>query len=213
MPPIGSNGVRTPPAPYSVIVTVSRVLARIRAGEAQAAHELLPLVYAELRRLAAHQMAREAPGRTLQATALVHEAWLQLVGDAGELPSQWDSRGHFFGTAARAMRQILVEAARARGAAKRGGGRQRIALENLDLSVEDPPVELIDLDLALERFAAEEPTAARLVELRFFAGLTQAEAASALGLAATTADRHWAYARAWLSHALADADERSDAAG
>ncbi len=200
-------------APYDRVVSISRVLDRMRAGDARAADELLPLVYAELRQMAARQMAREGQGRTLQATALVHEAWLELVGDAGELPSRWDSRGHFFGAAARAMRQILVERARARAAAKRGGGRERLALEDLQLCVEDPPIELIDLDVALERFGAEEPIAARLVELRFFGGLTQAEAASALGLAATTADRHWTYARAWLYHALGAADGDPDAAG
>ncbi len=181
---------------------VPALLTRIAGGEPQAARDLLPIVYTELRRLAAREMAHEAPGRTLQATALVHEAWLQLVGSDGGATQRWESRGHFFSAAARAMRQLLVEAARARGAQKRGGGHQRFALELVELSVEDPPPELIDLDEALQRFAELEPVAARLVELRFFAGLTQAEAAAALGLAATTAERHWVYARAWLYQAL-----------
>ncbi len=187
--------------------SVSVLLDRIANGEARAAHELLPIVYAELRQLAAREMARESPGRTLQATALVHEAYLRLVGTSAPSDGRWESRAHFFSAAGRAMRQLLVESARARNAVKRGGGSRRHALELTELSIDAPPVELIDLDEALDRFARVHPMAARLVELRFFVGLTQSEAATMLGLSIRTADRHWEYARAWLYQALSENED------
>lgn len=186
---------------------VSVLLDKIANGEAHAAHDLLPIVYAELRQLAAREMAREAPGRTLQATALVHEAYLRLVGKSSSPEGRWESRAHFFGAAGRAMRQLLVESARTRNAAKRGGGSRRQALELVEPSIGAPPVELIDLDAALDRFARVHPMAARLVELRFFVGLNQSEAATMLGISIRTADRHWDYARAWLYQALAEDDD------
>jgi RNA polymerase sigma factor (TIGR02999 family) len=175
---------------------VSRILDAIRAGDAAAGEQLLPLVYEDLRRLAAHKMAAEAPGRTLQATALVHEAWLRLVGPEGD--ERWDSRGHFFAAAAEAMRRILINAARDRSRLKRGGGRARLDLEQLQLALDSPDEELLALDEALAKLAREEPQCAKLVELRFFAGLKHEDAAQALGLARRTADRYWAFARAWL---------------
>lgn len=187
--------------------SVSVLLDKIANGEPRATHELLPIVYAELRQLARREMAKESPGRTLQATALVHEAWLRLVGAADAKDGRWESRAHFFSAAGRAMRQLLVEGARARNAVKRGGGSRRHALELTELSVDAPPVELIDLDAALDRFAEVHPTAARLVELRFFVGLNQSEAATMLGVSVRTADRHWEYARAWLYQALAEHDD------
>jgi RNA polymerase sigma factor (TIGR02999 family) len=141
-------------------------------------------------------MAGEAPGRTLQATALVHEAWMRLVGPEGE--GRWDSRGHFFAAAAEAMRRILINAARDRHRLKRGGDRARLDLEQLQLALDSPDDELLALDEALEKLAREEPQCAKLVELRFFAGLRHEEAAQALGLPRRTADRYWAFARAWL---------------
>ncbi len=175
---------------------MTRILDRISSGEADeaAAAELLPLIYGELRRLAEARMAGEKPGQTLQATALVHEAYLRLVGD--EL--SWDGRAHFFGAAAEAMRRILIDRARAKGTAKRGGSWRRVALDPAALTLDEVPAELLDLDEALERFAAEDPLKARLVELRFFGGLSMAEAAGLLGISTATATRHWAFARAWL---------------
>jgi RNA polymerase sigma factor (TIGR02999 family) len=160
------------------------------------ARELLPLVYDELRRLAAARLAREAPGQSLDATALVHEAYLRLVGDGPEPP--WDGRGHFFAAAAEAMRRILVEAARRRGRQKRGGGRARLDLDPAALAAPEASDDLLDLDGALDRLAAAEPRAAELVKLRVFAGLTVRQAADALGISPRTADNDWAYARAWL---------------
>jgi RNA polymerase sigma factor (TIGR02999 family) len=175
---------------------VTGILSAIDQGDPKAADQLLPLVYRELRRLAAGHLAREAPGQTLQATALVHEAYLRLVGSA---PNQaFDGRGHFFAAAAEAMRRILVENARRKGRLKRGNGRARVELLEGDLVVDDPPHELLAVDESLERLGAEDPEAADLVKLRYFAGLSVEEAAEALGLSRATAYRHWAYARAWV---------------
>jgi RNA polymerase sigma factor (TIGR02999 family) len=184
---------------------VAKVLADIERGDRHAAGQLLPLVYDELRRLAAARLAREAPGQSLQATALVHEAYLRLVGCDPDRP--FDGRGHFFAAAAEAMRRILIDRARDRGRLKRGGGGRRHVRINLDaLLVEPPGDDLLALDEALTALAREDPRAAALVQLRAFAGLTLAQAAEALGIGRRTADRDWAYARAWLCHALAGPD-------
>lgn len=175
---------------------VTRILAAIEHGEPQAAEQLLPLVYEELRQLAVQRLAHENPGQTLQATALVHEAYLRLV-DVDQ-PQAWNSRGHFFAAAAEAMRRILVEQARKRGRLKRGGNRQRLELDGLQLSVPEFPDQLLALDEALTELAQKHPDKAELVKLRYFAGLTVAEAAQALGISTSTADRDWTYARAWL---------------
>jgi RNA polymerase sigma factor (TIGR02999 family) len=166
------------------------------SGEPKPARELLPLVYDELRRLAAQRLAREAPGQTLQATALVHEAYLRLIGGDPDRP--WDGRGHFFAAAAEAMRRILVENARRRHQLKRGGDRARVDLDKAEPAAPETDDDLLALDQALERFAKNEPIKAELVQLRVFAGLTNAQAAEILGLSISTADRYWAYARAWL---------------
>jgi RNA polymerase sigma factor (TIGR02999 family) len=178
----------------------TRLLSALERGDPQAAERLLPLVYNELRGLAARRLGREAPGQSLQATALVHEAYLRLVG--GDPGRQWDGRGHFFAAAAEAMRRILVDRARDRRRLRRGGGRGRVDLDLGSVPLEAPGDDLIDLDEALTDLGREDPLCASLVALRFFAGLTQAEAAGALGLARRTADRHWAYARAWLYERL-----------
>jgi RNA polymerase sigma factor (TIGR02999 family) len=168
------------------------------------ARELLPLVYDELRRLAAQRMARESPGQTLQATALVHEAYLRLVGADPDKP--WDGRGHFFAAAAEAMRRILVDNARRRHRLKRGGHRGRIDLDAAQPAAPETDDDLLALDEALEKLAARDPVKSQLVQLRVFAGLTLAEAAEILGLSSSTADRYWAYARAWLRVEIADSD-------
>jgi RNA polymerase sigma factor (TIGR02999 family) len=173
---------------------VTRILAAIEQGDAQAAAQLWPLVYDELRGLAAHQLAHEKPGQTLDATALVHEAYLRLVGR--EENRSFRDRGHFFAAAAAAMRRILIDNARRKQAQKRGGGARREPLP--DVAAPEPDDELLALDEALERLAARDPQKARLVELRYFGGLTGEQAAEVLGISPTTADRHWAYARAWL---------------
>jgi RNA polymerase sigma factor (TIGR02999 family) len=173
-------------------------------AEPKPARELLPLVYDELRRLAAQRMAREAPGQTLQATALVHEAYLRLVGGDPDRP--WDGRGHFFAAAAEAMRRILVESARRRGRLKRGGHRGRIDLDAAQPAAPETDDDLLALDEALEKLAAKDPVKAQLVQLRVFAGLTLAQAAEILGLSTSTADRYWAYARAWLRVEIAGSD-------
>ncbi len=177
---------------------VTRLLEAASRGDRQAAADLLPLVYAELRKLAAAKLAREEPGRTLGPTALVHEAYLRLVGD-----QRFDGRGHFFAAAAEAIRRILVEQARRRAAAKRGGGHGRADVDPDRLAAPAPDDELLALHEALDRFAAAHPEKAELVKLRYFAGLTADQAAGALGLSPSTADRHWAYARAWLRRATA----------
>jgi RNA polymerase sigma factor (TIGR02999 family) len=180
---------------------VTRILDAIGRGEPQAARDLLPLVYDELRRLAARRLAQENPGQTLQATALVHEAYLRLVGpDAGK---PWDGRGHFFAAAAEAMRRIVLDRARDRKRLKRGGNRRRQSLDLDGLISDDaPPDDLIDLDEALGRLAQIDARGAELVKLRLFAGLTLDEAAAALGVVRRTAERDWAFARAWLFRQL-----------
>ena len=179
---------------------LTRLLNEAGAGDAQASADLLPLVYEQLRALAASRMRQERPDQTLQATALVHEAYLRLVdardGDANG--RQWDGRWHFFAAAAEAMRRILVEAARRRGRLKRGGALRRQSLDALELTVNDPPDDLLALDEALDELAAKHPEQAQLVKLRYFAGLTTEEAAAALGVSVRTAGRDWAFARAWL---------------
>jgi RNA polymerase sigma factor (TIGR02999 family) len=180
---------------------VTRLLEAASAGDRQAAAAILPLVYDELRKLAAAKMAGESPGHTLDATALVHEAYLRLVGD-----QHFDSRGHFFAAAAEAMRRILVDAARQKKSHKRGGQRSRVELSDIPAEAETAEDELLLLDVALTRFAAEEPLAARLVELRHFAGLSIDDAAAVLGMSRATAYRHWQYARAWLRNALTTPD-------
>jgi len=179
-----------------------RLRTALESGGGVPGRELLPLVYDELRTLADRHLRREAPGATLQATALVHEAYLRLLGPAGDDSRGWDGRGHFFAAAAEAMRRILVERARTRGALKRGGGWRRLNLDRPDILVDDVPAELLDLSDALDRLAAESPEKAELVKLRFFGGLTLPQAAAALGISPSTADRAWAYARAWLFAAM-----------
>jgi RNA polymerase sigma factor (TIGR02999 family) len=183
---------------------VTRILSAIEQGDPSAAGELLPLVYEELRKLAAQKMAQEAPGQTLQATALVHDAYLRLVDV--ESAQHWNSRGHFFAAAAEAMRRILVENARRKKAAMAGGGWQRHELLDAELAVDSTSDDLFAVDDALTRFAAAHPRAARLVHLRFFLGQTLEEAAAQLGVEARTAYRDWAYARAWLRRDLDRAD-------
>jgi RNA polymerase sigma factor (TIGR02999 family) len=178
---------------------VTRILDRVQQGDAQAAEDLLPLVYDELRKLAAHKMAQEAPGQTLQPTALVHEAYLRLVGPS---PEQWNGRGHFFAAAAEAMRRILIENARRKQRLKHGGGLQRVGLTALDLAQHTTDEELLAVDEALDKLAALDPVGANLVKLRFFIGLPNIEAARLLGIPERTAKRTWAYARAWLHEEL-----------
>jgi len=175
---------------------VTRILSAVEQGDAGAAEQLLPLVYDELRKLAAQNLAQEKPGQTLQATALVHESYLRLVDT--EKVQGWEGRGHFFGAAAEAMRRILVENARRRKAEKRGGDRVRVDLVETHLAGGRTPEELLELDDLLERLAAANPRAAEVVKLRFFAGLTGDQAAAALGVSPRAADSLWAYARAWL---------------
>ena len=174
---------------------VTQVLQAMEHGDAQAAEQLLPLVYEELRKLAAYRMAKEAPGQTLQPTALVHEAWLRL---AGKQDQKWDSRAHFFGAAAEAMRRILIENARRKKALRHGGGQARLDIQEVEIAAPAKEDELLAIDLALEKLSALDKRKAELVKLRFFAGLTIEEAAAALGISEATAKRWWAYVRAWL---------------
>src|SRR5262245_4664976 len=183
---------------------VTRILSAIEQGDPHAAEQLLPLVYDELRRLAAERMAHEKPGQTLQATALVHEAYLRLV-DADQA-RHWDGRGHFFVAAAEAMRRILVEAARRKSRLRHGGGRVREGVEN-DVACPERAEQLLALDEALDRLATADPQAAELVKLRYFAGFSNREAASFLGISPRKANQVWAYARAWLREEIED-DER-----
>jgi RNA polymerase sigma factor (TIGR02999 family) len=183
---------------------VTRLLDAAAAGDRRAAADLLPLVYDELRKLAAARMAAESPGHTLQPTALVHEAYLRLVGKCDD--NRWDGRGHFFAAAAEAMRRILIEAARRKHGPQRGGDFTRHDLDSDHPASPEAVPRLLDLDEALDRLAAVDPRAAEVVKLRYFAGLTIAEAAEALGISPRTADADWAYARAWLVTALRDAD-------
>ena len=174
---------------------VTRVLERVRCGELSAASELLPLVYDELRRLAAAKMAHERPDQTLQPTALVHEAWLRLVGNEKQ---KWNGRAHFFGAAAEAMRRILIENARRKAAARHGGGQARLDVDQIEIATTAPDDELLAVSDALEKLAARHKQKAELVKLRYFAGLTTEEAAEALGISVPTADRWWNFSRAWL---------------
>lgn len=179
---------------------VTGILQRIARGEGAASADLLPVVYDELRRLAAARLAEEPPGQTLQATALVHEAWLRLT--EGQAPTQWDHRGHFFAAAAEAMRRIVVDAYRQKMALKRGGGREREAVDLETLAAPASGQDLLALNEALSQFEAEHPRKAELVKLRYFAGFTSQEAAEALQISAATADRDWNFARAWLLRKL-----------
>ncbi|MBI3417853.1 MAG: sigma-70 family RNA polymerase sigma factor [Verrucomicrobia bacterium] len=183
---------------------VTQILDAIQRGDPKAAEELLPLVYEELRKLARHRMASEAPGQTLQPTALVHEAWLRLVNQPQS--QTWDHRGHFFAAAAEAMRRILIENARRKTRQKRGGHRERVNLEDVLLATDSDPATLLSIDDALEQLGREFPEKAALVKLRFFAGLSLPEAARALQISETSAKRHWAFARAWLYQALEGRD-------
>ena len=190
------------------MTSVTRVLTAIQEGDARAAEELLPVVYEELRRLAAQRLAHETPGQTLQPTALVHEVWLRLVGD--EDPG-WEGRAHFFGAAAEAMRRVLIDRARAKGRVKRGGGMRRIELRSTDLRIDEVSDDLLALDEALTQLATEDRVKAELVKLRFFGGLAMEEAARMLGISPATADRYWAYARAWLYRRMTKGKGRLEA--
>jgi RNA polymerase sigma factor (TIGR02999 family) len=187
---------------------VTQVLSAIEQGDAGASEQLLPLVYDELRKLAAQKLAQEQPGQTLQATALVHEAYLRLVDT--EKVQRWESRGHFFAAAAESMRRILVNRARDKRRLKRGGDWKRVELEDLAIAQEAGSLDILALDEALEGLAREEPACAELVKLRFFAGLTQEEAALALGVTRRTANRYWAFARAWLRQSMGGTGEPAD---
>jgi RNA polymerase sigma factor (TIGR02999 family) len=175
---------------------VTHILSALQHGDPHAAEQLLPLVYEELRRLAAEKLAQERPGQTLQATALVHEAYLRLVDV--DKARHWDSRRHFFAAAAEAMRRILIDNARRKRTAKHGGDRQRLDLDDIEVSTVTRSPDLLALDEALTKLAAEDPVKAQLVTLRYFGGLSVQEAAETLGIARATADRYWSYARLWL---------------
>jgi RNA polymerase sigma factor (TIGR02999 family) len=179
---------------------VTHILSAIEQGDPHAAEQLLPLVYEELRKLAAQKMAQEAPGQTLQPTALVHEAYLRLVG--GERALHWDNRGHFFAAAAEAMRRILVESARRRKTLKRGGDRSQAQLDFVNLASPDRPDEVLAVDETLAALAAADPKAAELVKLRYFVGLSVPDAAKALNISTRSAERLWVYARTWLRRAI-----------
>jgi RNA polymerase sigma factor (TIGR02999 family) len=180
---------------------VTLILQAVGRGEKQASGELLPVVYDELRRLAAMRMASEQAGHTLQPTALVHEAWLRLIGDEGQV---WQNRGHFFGAASEAMRRILIENARRKARLKRGGGRERVNIEDLDLAATSPDEKLLLINEALTALETENPERARVVVMKFFGGLTNKEIAGLLGIAERTVNRHWLCARSWLFLKLRD---------
>lgn len=188
---------------------VTLILSRIDAGDPSAADQLLPVLYEELKKLAAAKLAQERPGQTLQATALVHEAYLRLAGPSGAA-QPWNSRGHFFAAAAEAMRRILVERARKRGRLKHGGNRRQVDLDDACLVDTSPAVDLMALNEALRSFEALQPAKAELVKLRYFAGLTTAEAAQAMSISVATAERYWAFARGWLFAELADSATGAD---
>jgi RNA polymerase sigma factor (TIGR02999 family) len=190
----------------AVMSDVTQILSRIESGDPSASEQLLPLVYDELRKLAAARLTHEKPGQTLVATALVHEAYIRLVD--GQATQGWNSRGHFFAAAAEAMRRILIENARGKRRTKRGGNRRRIELDEACLSSDAPSDDVLALNEALERLAVESPARAELVKLRYFAGLTIDEAAGAMNISLATAKRYWTYSRAWLYHALAQSDEK-----
>ena len=198
-------GDETPDDSSAATATVTRLLNEAGAGDPRAAASLLPLVYDQLRALAKRRMRRESPDQTLQATALVHEAYVRLVDTTAV--QNWDGRWHFFAAAAEAMRRILVDNARRRGRLKRGGALRRVELDPDQLTVDEPPDDLIALDEALAKLAEKSPEKVQLVKLRYFAGLTIAEAAQAMGIGTTTAERYWAYARAWLYRQMASKDE------
>ena len=210
---------------------VTRILSQIDSGDPRAAEQLLPLVYDELRKLAAARLAQEKPGQTLQATGLVHEAYLRLVKPEGgfqqsgigqqepnteipmldarsQTPLAWHSRGHFFAAAAEAMRRILIEQARRKASLKAGGQRQRVDLSDVEPEIQGPQLDLIALDAALEALAARDARAAELVKLRFFAGLTMPQAAQAIGVSLATVENDWAYAKCWLRLQISDSDSR-----
>jgi RNA polymerase sigma factor (TIGR02999 family) len=178
---------------------VTRILDAIGHGDSKAAGELLPLVYDELRRLAAQKMAHESPGQTLQPTALVHEAYLRLVG---QTDPHWKNRAHFFAAAAEAMRRILIDRARRKHAARHGGGQQRVDIADIEIAAAEKDDQLLAVNDALEKFTAVDPAKADLVKLRYFVGMTIEEAAAALDISPPSAKRHWTYARAWLRHEL-----------
>jgi RNA polymerase sigma factor (TIGR02999 family) len=188
---------------------VTRMLSQIEQGDPAAAEQLLPLIYDELRKLAAAKLAQEKQGQTLQATALVHEAYLRLVG--GKASADWNGRGHFFAAAAEAMRRILIENARRKSRVKHGGGLARVELNEADVVSHLEPDELLALDEAMSRLAVEDAAKAKLVELRYFAGLSNEEAAEFLGISTATAKRHWRYAKAWLHRAIAGGVESTAA--
>ena len=188
---------------------VTRILDQIQHGDPNASRELLPLVYDELRRLAAQKLAQERPGQTLEATALVHEAYVRLVDRretacSGE--QHWENRRHFFAAAAESMRRILVENARRKNSVKHGGGMQRVDIDSIDVKAPEPGLDLVALDGALKRLSDQDPLKARLVELRYFAGLTGEQTAAILGISASSADRQWVFARAWLRRELGSVD-------
>ncbi|MGD9853848.1 MAG: ECF-type sigma factor [Planctomycetaceae bacterium] len=184
---------------------VTQILSQIESGDPSAAEKLLPLVYEELRRLAAGRLAQEHPGQTLQATALVHEAYLRLVDV--ERVQKWDGRGHFFAAAAEAMRRILIDQARRKLCQRNGAGMQRHVVDHVEIALPEPCVDILAVNEVLERFEKLDKLKADLVKLRYFAGLSIPQAAAALGISSTTADRYWAYARAWLHAELKRADE------
>lgn len=190
---------------------VTRILSEIERGDAGAPERLLPLVYEELRKLAASKLAGEKPGQTLQATALVHEAYLRLVRPLESPPAQgavhWDSRRHFFAATAEAMRRILIESARRKHRVKRGGHMRRLSIDDVEVECEVPSERLLALDEAIERLKAEDPQKAKLVQLRFFVGLNHEETAHVLGVSAVTVRRHWRYARAWLRRELREGED------
>jgi RNA polymerase sigma factor (TIGR02999 family) len=200
----------------SVVNDITHILTAIEQGDPHAAAHLLPLVYEELRRLAAHKMAQEKPGQTLQATALVHEAYLRLVASpgrqSGESGKHWDHRGHFFAAAAEAMRRILVEKARSKQSAKHGGGLKRsdVAPDDLPVALVPEPLDILAIHEALDRLAARSPRKAELVKLRYFLGCTIPEAAELLGIAPATAEEDWTFARAWLRKHLGPGDQEKD---
>jgi RNA polymerase sigma factor (TIGR02999 family) len=188
---------------------ITQILSAIEQGQPQAAEELLPLVYDELRRLAAEKMAQEKPGQTLEATALVHEAYMRLVANAAGKSEQapaWNSRGHFFAAAAEAMRRILVENARRKRGPRRGGAYQRVSLDDAVSCTHEPADDLLSINDALDQLAQEDPKKAELVRLRYFIGLSVQESADLLGISRATADRYWAYAKAWLYCAISGED-------
>jgi len=183
---------------------VTRILNAIERGDEKATDELLPLVYEELRLLAAQKLSKESPGQTLQATALVHEAYLRLVGDE---PCSWENRGHFFAAAAEAMRRILIENARRKKSAKRGGQHQKVGLTGIEPATKEAAEDLLALDEALQKLAQTDPSKAELVKLRYFAGLSLEQAAGVLGISRSSAYENWAYARAWLRAEITKGDE------